>query len=163
MSSLEIKIYPDPVLRKKAEPLQSVGNEEKDFMRFMALTMYAGRGIGLAAPQVGISKRIIVADAGDGLVKMVNPEITQKSQTASLEEGCLSLPGKFVDMQRVEKISVSYIDENNNRLVKNFSGLIARVIQHEDDHLNGKLIIDYLPWFKKMFPKKREAPCLQYL
>lgn len=161
MSSLEIKIYPDPVLRKKAEPLQSVGNEEKDLMRFMALTMYAGRGIGLAAPQVGISKRIIVADAGDGLVKMVNPEITQDRQTASLEEGCLSLPGKFVDMQRAEKISVSYIDENNNRLVKNFSGLIARVIQHEGDHLNGKLIIDYLPWFKKMFPKKREAPCLQ--
>ena len=161
MSSLEIKIFPDPVLRKKAQTVQSVGEPEKKLMCFMAETMYAGQGIGLAAPQVGISKKIIVADAGDGLLKMVNPEITKRSGAARLEEGCLSLPGKFVDMQRSEEISVSFVDENNNRFVKKFSGLLARVIQHENDHLNGKLIIDYLPWFKKVFPKRRETPCLQ--
>lgn len=161
MPSLEIKIYPDPVLRKKAATVRTVGEEEKNLMRFMTETMYASRGIGLAAPQVGISKKIIVADAGNGLLKIVNPEITERNGAARLEEGCLSLPGKFVDMQRSEEISVSFVDENNNRLVKKFNGLLARVIQHECDHLNGKLIVDYLPWFKKVFPKKRATPCLQ--
>lgn len=156
-----IKIYPDPILKKKSEPLHLVGEEEKKLINYMSETMYANQGVGLAAPQVGVSKRVIVADAGEGLLKMVNPRIVLKKGSFSSEEGCLSLPGRTVEIQRAEEVSVSYTDENNARSVKNFKGLAARVIQHEIDHLDGKLIIDYLPWYKRVFPKRGEAKCLQ--
>ncbi|UCD55577.1 MAG: peptide deformylase [Candidatus Omnitrophota bacterium] len=148
--SLEIKIYPDPVLRKKSQAIRQITDEEKRLIDYMTKTMYAARGIGLAAPQVGIAKRIIVIDAGDGLLKMVNPRIITKKGTSLLEEGCLSIPEKEVEIQRAEEISVLYTDEKNNRTTKSFKGLTARAIQHEIDHLDGKLIIDYLPWFKRI-------------
>ena len=157
----EIKTYPNPVLRKKSEKVNRVTDEERKLIDYMTQTMYANEGIGLAAPQVGVAKRIIVGDSGRGLLKMVDPEITEKTGNSFLEEGCLSVPGNFVEIQRAEEITVSFLDENGNALTKNFSGLTARIIQHEIDHLNGKLIIDYLPWYKKVFPKRGEVKCLQ--
>ena len=92
--------------------------------------------------------------AGEVLLKMVNPVILSQKGRSGLEEGCLSVPGEGVHVERAEEISVSYLDENGRRCNKTFRGLTARIIQHEIDHLNGKLIIDYLPWYKKIFRKK---------
>ncbi|GAG27055.1 unnamed protein product, partial [marine sediment metagenome] len=100
MSCLELKIYPNPILRKKSQKVQTAGDEEKKLIDYMVETMYANEGVGLAAPQVGIAKRIIVVDAGEGLLKMINPEITSREGASTLEEGCLSLPGKSVEIQR---------------------------------------------------------------
>ncbi|MEE9500226.1 MAG: peptide deformylase [Candidatus Omnitrophota bacterium] len=160
-SPLEIKIYPDPILRKKSQDIQQVTDEEKRLIDYMIETMYANQGVGLAAPQVGVTKRIIVVDAGDGLLKMVNPRIITKKGASLSEEGCLSIPERQVEIQRAEEVSVLYRDEKNRRTIKSFKGLTARAIQHEIDHLDGKLIIDYLPWYKKLFPKKGEVKCLQ--
>lgn len=157
-----MRLYPDPLLRMRAEEVSAVGAEEKQLLEFMRSTMYANKGIGLAAPQVGITKRIIVLDTGDGLLKMVNPDITEKSESASpLEEGCLSIPGKIVEVRRPEQITVSFTDEDGMRITKGFGGLAAKAVQHEIDHLDGKLIIDYLPWYKRAFPKRGTAKCPQ--
>ncbi len=153
-----MRIYPDPALRKRAEEVGTVGTEEKQLLEFMRRTMYASKGIGLAAPQVGVAKRIIVLDTGNGLLKMVNPDITERDKSVSpLEEGCLSIPGKLVEVRRPEQITVSFTNEDGMRIKKSFSGLAAKAVQHEIDHLDGKLIIDYLPWFKRAFPKKGTA------
>ncbi len=154
MGYLTIRKYPDIVLRKKCQLLDGVGSSEQKLLDDMAMTMYATRGIGLAAPQVGISKSIAVVDAGKGLIKMINPKVLSKRGSSELEEGCLSVPQKCVNVKRAEEILVSYIDENARKCERSFRGLTARVVQHEIDHLNGKLIIDYLPWYKKMFIKE---------
>lgn len=151
MVSLKIKTYPDPTLRKKSVDIGAVGEEERILIARMAEAMRANGGIGLAAPQVGVAKRIIVVDAGEGFFTMINPEITKKNGVSLFEEGCLSLPGKLVRVERPEKISALFTDENNNRNEKSFSGMTAKVIQHEIDHLDGKLIIDYLPWYARLF------------
>jgi len=161
MADLRIRIHPDPALRKKSESVNSIADEEKELIAYMVDTMYANRGVGLAAIQVGIAKRIIVIDAGVGLLKMVNPEITSRSGASVLEEGCLSVPGKLVGVERSERISVSYLDENNTRENREFDDLAAKAIQHEIDHLNGRLILDYLPWYHRIFPKRGEVQCLQ--
>jgi len=113
--------------------------------------MYKASGVGLAASQVGIQKRIAVVNAGECILKMVNPEILSKKGVSVMEEGCLSVPNKCVNVKRAEEIEVSYLDENDKRCRRKFSGLAARIIQHEIDHLNGKLIIDYLPWPRRLF------------
>jgi len=159
MSRLKIAKYPDGVLRKKCPSIKGVGTEEKALIIDMAAAMYDANGIGLAAPQVGVAKSVIVVDAGCGLLKMANPRIISKKGTSSMDEGCLSVPEKSVTVRRAEEISVSYIDENGKERVKAFSGLAARVILHEIDHLRGKLILDYLPWYKKIFSKKGDIKC----
>ncbi len=161
MSVLKLSTYPNPLLRKRSQAIQSVGSEEISLLDYMAETMYVNRGIGLAAPQVGIPKRVIVVDTGSGLLKMINPQITSSKGTSLLEEGCLSLPGRLVEVQRAVEISVSFVDIDNKRQAGDFSALTAKAIQHEVDHLNGKLIIDYLPWYKRRLQKKGETTCLQ--
>ena len=151
MSTLKIKKYPDKVLRTRCDNVKSIDGADKKLLSDMAESMYEVGGIGLAAPQVGINKNIVVFDTGKGLLKMFNPKILSKKGLASLEEGCLSVPESTVNVKRSEEICVSYIDENGKECKKVFNGLPARVIQHEIDHLNGKLIIDYLPWYKKLF------------
>lgn len=158
---LEITIYPNPILRSKSKKLEAVGDEETKLINYMVDTMYTNKGIGLAAPQIGILKRIIVVDAGEGLLKMVNPQIISKVGQSLLEEGCLSFPGKLVEIQRAEEVAVSFTDDKNKNCIASFKGLTARAIQHEIDHLNGRLIIDYLPWYKKVFLKRGETKCLQ--
>jgi len=160
-SPLEIKTYPDPVLRKKAQDVMKVTDRERRLINDMVETMHANQGIGLAATQVGVAKRISVMDAGDGLLKMINPVILEKKGASLLEEGCLSMPARQVEIERAEELSVSFLDEEGKRTTKNLKGLIARAVQHEIDHLNGKLIIDYLPWYKRVFPKIGEVQCLQ--
>ena len=158
---LEIKTYPDPILRKEAQDVARVTDREKRLLNHMVETMYANQGIGLAAPQIGVAKRISVMDAGDGLLKMINPVILKKKGASLLEEGCLSVPGRQVEIERAEELSVSFLDEGGKRTTKSLKGLSARAVQHEIDHLNGKLIIDYLPWYKRVFSKRGEVLCLQ--
>ena len=149
MSKLLLRKYPEGILRNKSEKLQRVGGSEKKLLSEMVLTMREECGVGLAAPQVGISKSIAVVACGDSVISMINPVITSRKGSLSFEEGCLSVPGKSVKVKRAEEISVSYLDENGMPHNEIFKGLEARIVQHEVDHLNGKLIIDYMPWYKR--------------
>ncbi|MDD5634852.1 MAG: peptide deformylase [Candidatus Omnitrophica bacterium] len=145
MGSLEIKIYPAPCLRIKTKPVKDFNSDLKSTLRSMAEMMYIGQGIGLAAPQVGLDSSMLVIDIGEGLVNLVNPVIIESSRDKSAtEEGCLSLPGIQVKVARPNTVKVRAQNEEGKLFEKNFSGLYARVVQHEMDHLDGKLIIDYL-------------------
>ncbi len=148
--ALSIKTHPDPVLRKRARTIDRVSNAETELAERMGQIMYAAKGIGLAAPQIGISKKIIVVDTGKGLMKFFNPLAAGGNALSGMEEGCLSVPEKVVSVKRASDIVLSYLDEDNNKKKETFSGLSARVILHEIDHLDGKLIIDYLPWHKRL-------------
>ena len=147
---MEIKRFPDPALRKKGENVKSIGNGERKVLADMAETMYLKGGIGLAAVQVGIAKNMIVIDIGDGLKKMINPVILEKEGGETQEEGCLSVPEKCVNVKRSKKVVIDYLNEDSQAIRLMAEGLLARVIQHEIDHLFGKLIIDYLSPFKKI-------------
>ena len=141
--NLTIRTYGDPCLRERSKPIKEIGPSEGIFFEILAKTMCERDGVGLAAPQVGVNKRIFVADMGEGPVIFVNPKILKKSNPTFLEEGCLSVPGIVVNVQRPENITVEYIDHVNHRVRREYSGLTAKIFQHEADHLDGKLIIDY--------------------
>jgi peptide deformylase len=145
-SKLNIRLYGDPCLRKKSEPIDEVGAGERILIKAMIETMYESKGVGLAAPQIGINKQLFVADIGEGPFAVINPKITRKSGSESLEEGCLCLPGLVVNVKRPKIIDVQYTDENNHPHQRQLTGMMARVFQHENDHLIGKLIIDYASW-----------------
>jgi peptide deformylase len=155
MSQRKIVIEPDPILRKKSEKLEKVDNELRLLLDDMLETMYAAPGIGLAAVQVGILKRLIVIDISKDKEKknpifLINPEIIFKSKKTSIyEEGCLSLPGYFAEIERPEECHIKYIDYDGKKKEMKANGLLATCIQHEIDHLNGKLFIDYLSKLKK--------------
>jgi peptide deformylase len=150
MAEMEIKHFPNPILRKKCEDVKSIGSDEKKTLSDMAETMYLKGGVGLAAIQVGIRKNMLVMDIGDGLIKMINPVISKKEGSVAQEEGCLSVPKKCVTVKRAQKIVVDYLNENGQAVRLSAEGLLARVAQHEVDHLFGKLIIDYLNPLKKI-------------
>ncbi|HDQ46078.1 MAG TPA: peptide deformylase [bacterium] len=143
---LEIVKYPDPLLRKQSEKVLTYNANLLELLEEMTDTMYIADGVGLAAPQIGVSKQIIVLDAGDGPMVLINPVVTVPEDTAyaAIEEGCLSLPDIRVDVTRPSRIHLAARDEKGNPLSFDADGLLARVIQHEQDHLNGVLIIDYL-------------------
>ncbi len=155
MSKRNIVIEPDPILRKKSTILEKVNDEIRNLLDDMLETMYAAPGIGLAAVQIGILKRIIVIDISKAEEEkkplfFINPEITFKSQKTSIhEEGCLSLPGHFAEIERPEECHLDYIDYNGKKKQLKAKGLLATCIQHEIDHLNGILFIDYLSKLKK--------------
>jgi peptide deformylase len=155
MSQRKIVIEPDPILRKKSENLEKVDNELRLLLDDMLETMYAAPGIGLAAVQVGILKRLIVIDISKDKEKknpifLINPEIIFKSKKTSIyEEGCLSLPGYFAEIERPEECHIKYIDYDGKKKEMKANGLLATCVQHEIDHLNGKLFIDYLSKLKK--------------
>jgi peptide deformylase len=155
MSIRNIIIEPDPILRKKSESLEHVNSDTRKLLDDMLLTMYAAPGIGLAAVQVGILRRIVVVDVSKKEEEkkplfLINPEITFKSkQTSLFEEGCLSLPGYFAEIERPAKCKVKYIDYNGKQTELNAEGLLSTCIQHEIDHLDGVLFIDYLSKLKK--------------
>lgn len=142
-STLKIRIYGDPFLRAKCVPAKEVGPSERMVMDAMIETMHQAKGVGLAAPQVGIKQRFFVLDIGDGPMVIVNPEILRRAGSDIFEEGCLSIPEVTVQVKRPEEITVHYKDENNQTVKLTCNGLLARVIQHETDHLDGILIIDY--------------------
>ncbi len=143
LSLLKVRIYGDPCLRKKCAPLKEAGPGERMVMQSMIDTMHQAKGVGLAAPQIGILERFFVLDVGEGPMVIANPNITKRSGSEVLEEGCLSIPEVTIMIDRPEKITVQYMDENSQAMKMTCDGLLARVIQHETDHLNGKLIVDY--------------------
>lgn len=136
--------HPDPVLREKAKPVPKVTPNIQKLLTDMAETMYDAPGVGLAAPQIGISKRVIVIDVGDdnGLIEMVNPEIVDASGEQLGPEGCLSIPGLQGDVKRKERVKVKGWNRDGEEYVVEASGYLARAFQHEIDHLNGVLYID---------------------
>jgi peptide deformylase len=151
----KILIEPDPILRKKCEPLDKVDDSIRKLMNDMLETMYAAPGIGLAAIQIGVLKRLVVIDISKENEKknplfFVNPEIVYKSkQTSIYEEGCLSIPGQFAEVERPSECTLNYIDFNGKKKELKATGLLATCIQHEVDHLDGILFIDYLSKLKK--------------
>ncbi len=151
----KILIEPDPILRKKCEPLEKVDKEIQKLMDDMLETMYAAPGIGLAAIQVGILKRLVVIDISKAEEKknpifLINPQIIHKSKKTSVyEEGCLSLPGQFAEIERPAECTLKYVDYNGREKELKAEGLLATCVQHEVDHLNGTLFIDYLSKLKK--------------
>ena len=155
MTIRKILIEPDPLLRKISVSVEKVDSKIQQIMDDMLETMYDAPGIGLAAIQIGIPKRIIVIDlAKEGEKKnplyIINPQIVFKSDNeATYEEGCLSIPGQFANIQRPEKCTVKYLDYEGKEKEIKTEGLLATCIQHEIDHLNGILFIDYLSKLKK--------------
>jgi peptide deformylase len=155
MTKRKIIIEPDTILRKKSEALETVDNELKELMDDMLETMYAAPGIGLAAVQIGVLKRVIVIDISKekeekSPIFLVNPEIVYKSKaTSAYEEGCLSLPGYFAEIERPAECQIEYTNYDGKKKEMRAKGLLATCIQHEVDHLNGVLFIDYLSKLKK--------------
>ena len=155
MAILPILVAPNPVLKTKCKPVDEVTPELAKLMDDMLDTMYDAPGIGLAAPQVGVSKRILVIDvARDGEepqpLKIANPEIIWESEDTSVyQEGCLSIPEQYADVERPAEVGVRYLDENGKEHEIEADGLLATCIQHEMDHLEGVLFIDYLSRLKR--------------
>jgi peptide deformylase len=152
---LKIKVFGDLVLRKKAKTVARVTGQARDILSQMARLMYDASGIGLAAPQIGISESMIVIDIGSGLYKLINPLIAKRQGRQVLEEGCLSVPGVCIKVPRARQVVVKALDENGKNLTIEAEGLLACVFQHEIDHLEGKLIVDYVSFFKKLLLKKK--------
>lgn len=161
MALLEIKRYPEKVLREKALPVLDIDREIQRLVDDMIETMYAAPGIGLAAPQVGISKRIIVIDVSikEGektpLIVLVNPEIINTEGEIESEEGCLSLPGYITTVKRAERVIVRGLNRDGKEIKIEGDGLLSRALQHEIDHLDGVLLIDRISRIKREFFKKR--------
>ena len=155
MALRKILTEPNKVLRKISEPVEKVGEEERELMRDMLETMYSANGIGLAAIQIGVPKRIIVMDLSKEEGKkepryFVNPIIKNKSEKISTyEEGCLSVLSVFAEVDRPSTCEVEYLDYNGDKKILKADGLLATCIQHEMDHLEGILFIDYLSKLKK--------------
>ena len=151
----KILIEPDPILRKKCEPLEKVDADTRKLMHDMLETMYDAPGIGLAAVQIGILKRLIVIDISKDEKKrdplfLINPVILKSSKkTSTYEEGCLSIPGQFAEIERPAECLLKYIDLSGKEKELKAEGLLSTCIQHEVDHLNGILFIDYLSKLKK--------------
>lgn len=149
MAVREIVRYGNPVLRKMSEPVEKVDDEVKALVEDMFTTLRRAKGLGLAAPQVGENLRVFIIDLtqvdfdAEPLV-FINPEIIERQGSEVGEEGCLSFPGLFFEVERAESVTVDYIDLDGNPKRMKASGLLARAVQHENDHLNGKLFIDYL-------------------
>ncbi len=158
MARLPILEYPDPRLRIRAERVTNVDAQTRRLIDDMFETMYAAPGIGLAATQVDVHKRIIVIDVSeehDEPVCLVNPEIVNAEGRFNAEEGCLSVPGLYDYVERAEKITVRALDRNGQPFEREAEGLLAVCIQHEMDHLEGKLFVDYLSALKRERIKKR--------
>ncbi|KLN62416.1 peptide deformylase [Kiloniella spongiae] len=161
MAILDIVIAPDPVLKVVCEPVKEVNDEIRELLTSMLETMYKAPGIGLAACQVGVTKRVIVVDVSDDKEEnqpycMVNPEVTWESDEYSVyQEGCLSLPEQYADVERPAAIKMTYLDETGKKIELEADGLLAICIQHEIDHLDGVLFVDHISKLKRgMIMKK---------
>ena len=153
---------PDPLLRQKASKVSFVGKEEKKIAKEMKEVMLKAPGVGLAANQIGILKQIVTIFFIDQNTNkkfeynLFNPKILSYSnKTVVMEEGCLSMPEQFAEIERPDGIFIEYIDDNNKKITKDVKGTEARILQHEIDHLSGKLFIDYLSSLKRKFMIKK--------
>ena len=165
MSILNILHFPDPKLRQKAEAVAVVDDEIRTLVDDMFETMYAAPGIGLAAVQVNVLKRVITIDLSEDKDKphcFINPEIVQSSGTEDMEEGCLSVPGIYEMVSRADKITVKYLDRDGKSVELEAEGLLAVCIQHEIDHLDGKLFVDYLSEMKRNRIRKKMEKMRQH-
>jgi peptide deformylase len=150
-----ILIFGEPILRKKAKPVKKMGEEERQILEAMAKLMYDAQGCGLAATQVGIDRQLFVVDVGGGPLKLANPKILKKEGFDVIEEGCLSLPGVLVKVKRPRKIWIECLDCDNKKVRFEAQDILSRALQHEIDHLRGKLIIDYAGLRQKLLLKRR--------
>lgn len=166
MALLKILTVPNPLLKKKSEKVEAVTDEIRKTLDDMLETMYDAPGVGLAAPQIGLLKRMVVIDVTrdnepDQPYKMINPVITAHSEETFIhDEGCLSVPEQYAGVERFETITVKYTDENGEEKTLDAEGLLAIAVQHELDHLDGRLFIDYLSKVKRdMLVRRVEKLC----
>ncbi|MFA4984209.1 MAG: peptide deformylase [Candidatus Omnitrophota bacterium] len=152
---LKIKILGDPLLRRRSRPIKSVSERHRKALSQMAQLMYESSGIGLAAPQVGIGERMIVVDIGNGLYKLINPRIVMKQGCQAVQEGCLSVPGACIKVKRSRTVRLEALDENAKPVCVEAKDLLACVLQHEIDHLDGKLIVDYVSLLERLKIRRR--------
>ena len=165
MSRLEILHFPDPRLRRRAEPVSDVDDEVRRLIDDMLETMYEAPGIGLSAPQVNVSRRVVTIDVSQDRntpVCLVNPEIRATGGETETEEGCLSVPGIYEIVKRPEWVRVSALDRDGNSREIEAEGLLAVCIQHEIDHLDGRLFVDYLSRLKRQRIRKKAEKALRY-
>jgi len=150
VSILDIRVLGDPILRQATKPVGEITPDVQRLIDDMFETMYHARGIGLAAPQVGRTERIAVVDVDDEPLVLINPEIVDSSSgKAKGEEGCLSIPDIYADVERPKTVTVHALDRNGKAFERKASDLLARCLQHEIDHLDGKLFLDYLSVLKR--------------
>lgn len=142
MATLEIRKAGDPVLKKQCQAVEKVTGKIKKLLDDMAETMNAADGVGLAAPQVGVELRIVVIDVGEGLIELINPVLLEKEGCQKGLEGCLSVPGVFGQVERYEKVVVEGLNRSGRKIRVTGSGLLARALQHEMDHLDGVLFVE---------------------
>ena len=158
MAKLTILEFPDPRLRIKAKPVEVVDDSLRALIDDMFETMYDAPGIGLAATQVDVHRRLLVADVSsekDDPWVLINPVIIEKDGVEVSEEGCLSVPGFYEEVERAERVKVRHLDRDGNEVENEFEGLLAVCVQHEMDHLDGKLFVDYLSEAKRQRIRKR--------
>jgi len=158
MANLKILEFPDPRLRKKAVPIDAVDDTVRQLIDDMLETMYAAPGIGLAATQVDVHRRLLVGDVShekNEPFALINPEILQQDGSAVTEEGCLSVPGYYDEVERAEHIRVRFLDRDGAERELECEGLLAVCVQHEMDHLEGRLFVDYLSEVKRQRIRKR--------
>lgn len=155
MAKLKIVVAGDPVLRKIAAPVERIDKKLVRFLKDMAETMYAADGVGLAAPQVGVSKRVVVIDVGEGIYELINPVIVKKEGSVVGGEGCLSVPDYEGEVERAEYVECEFTDRKGQRMLLQADGLLAIAVQHELDHLDGVLFIDKA---QSITPKQKERP-----
>ena len=161
MSIKDIITVPNEIIKKISEPIEKIGTNEKKLVKDLFDTMYASKGIGLAAVQVGILKRILVIDVSTKdeqkkPISLINPTIRRLSDDTSVyEEGCLSIPDTFIEIERPKICEIEYIDLDGNKKELKCDGLMSTCVQHEINHLDGKLIIDHLSKLKKDFIIKK--------
>lgn len=164
MALLNILRYPDGRLHKTAAPVTVFDESLKKLVRDMAETMYAAPGVGLAASQVDVHKQVIVIDVSerhDSLVVLVNPEVVEASGVSDIEEGCLSVPNVYDIVERAERVKVRAFDQNGNPLTLEAQGLLAVCIQHELDHLKGKVFVEHLSQLKQQRVRAKLAKQLR--
>lgn len=142
MAVLEIRKAGDKVLKEKAQPVAKIDRRIKKLVDDMFETMYAADGVGLAAPQIGVSARIVVLDVGDGPIELINPELVLTEGCEVGAEGCLSVPGIYGDVERYAKVTVEGLNRTGKKVRISGEGLLARALQHEIDHLEGILFIE---------------------
>jgi peptide deformylase len=161
MATLNILRYPDARLHKQAAPVTVFDDALKKLVADMTETMYAAPGIGLAATQVDVHKQIIVVDVSERRDSLVNPEIVEAIGISDIEEGCLSVPGIYELVERGERVKVRAYDQNGNAFTLEAQGLLAVCIQHEMDHLKGKVFVEYLSQLKQQRIRARLAKHLR--
>ena len=161
MTAIPVRVLPEPILRQKAKRVRIIDGSIKKLISDMAETMHAAPGVGLAAPQIGVPLRVIVIGVpGEEDKVLINPEVVRRKGERVVNEGCLSVPGYFGEIKRAESVTVKGRDQNGKEIRVKADGLLAQVLEHEIDHLNGVLYIDHLESMDKLRKIEAEEPQL---